>query len=155
MEATQGAQQRSSGDPRRATRWFAGAGIIYAGMLAATWAPQRGRGGINLVPFVSHIRGIVAWVQGKGSPSLFVDFVVNVLLFMPLTVVLARGFHLARGLGAFARPTIVLGCLGSLVIEVGQLFRPSRTTDITDFLLNSLGVILVVRLFARWGRAHR
>ncbi len=39
-----------------------------------------------------------------------------------------------------------------LVIEVGQLFRPSRTTDITDVLLNSLGVILVVRLFARWGR---
>jgi len=155
MRATSDARKGSRGDPRRATRWFAGAGTIYAGMLVATWAPQRGRGGINLVPFVSHIRGIVAWVQGKGSPSLFVDFVVNVLLFMPLTVVLARGFQLARGLGAFARPTIVLGSLGSLVIEVGQFFRPSRMTDITDFLLNSLGVILVVRLFARWSRAHR
>jgi len=86
---------------------------------------------------------------------LFVDLVVNVLLFMPLTVVLARGFQLARGPGAFARPTIVRGCVGSLVIEIGQLFRPSRTTDITDVLLNSLGVIIVVRLFARWGRAHR
>jgi len=45
--------------------------------------------------------------------------------------------------------------VGSLVIEIGQLFRPSRMTDITNVLLNSLGVILVVRLFARWGRAHR
>ena len=155
MRAAQGVQQGSRGDHRRAVRWFAGAGAIYVGMLVATWAPQRGRGGINLVPFVSHIRGIVAWVQGKGAPSLFVDLVVNVLLFMPLTVALARGFQLARGLGAFARPTIVLGYLGSLVIEVGQLFRPSRTTDITDFLLNSLGVILVVRLFARWGRVKK
>ena len=155
MRATQGNREGSRGDPRRAARWFAGAGAIYAGMLAATWAPQRGRGGINLVPFVSHVKGIVAWVQGKGAPWLLVDLVVNVLLFMPLTVVLARGFQLARGLRAFARPTIALGCVGSLVIEVGQLFRPSRTTDITDVLLNSLGVILAVKIFARWGRAHR
>jgi len=103
MRATQSDREGYSGDPRRATRWFAGVGIIYAGMLAATWASQRGRGDVNLVPFVSHIKEIVAWGQGKRSPSLFVDLVVNVLLFMPLTVVRARGFQLARGPGAFAR----------------------------------------------------
>lgn len=77
MRATQGNREGSRGDPRRAARWFAGAGAIYAGMLAATWGPQRGRGDVNLVPFVSHIKEIVAWGQGKRSPSLEVALVVR------------------------------------------------------------------------------
>jgi len=77
MRATQSDREGYSGDPRCATRWFAGARIIYAGMLAATWGPQRGRGDVNLVPFVSHIKEIVAWGQGKRSPSLEVALVVR------------------------------------------------------------------------------
>jgi VanZ family protein len=49
------------------------------------------------------------------------------------------------------RPTLLLGCMGSVLIEVGQLFVPGRTTSITDVLANSAGVIIAVKIMCHRG----
>ena len=57
---------------------------------------------------------------------------------------------------ALVRPTVLLGCVGSMLIEVGQLFVPGRTTSITDVLANSAvcvhcwGTLEVAALIAAW-----
>ena len=138
----------------RARRWFLGAVVVYAATLTATWTPfpGKGRGGINVIPFVEQARGINAWLRGKGSPWALVDLGVNVVLLVPFTVALARGCQVTRGPRRFAGPTALLGCGASVLIEVGQLFIRSRATDVTDLILNSAGVLLTVQFMTRRAR---
>jgi VanZ family protein len=38
--------------------------------------------------------------------------------------------------------------MGSMLIEVGQLFVPGRTTSITDVLANSAGVVIAAKIMS-------
>ncbi len=129
-----------------------GAGAIYLATLVATWSPRRGRGKTNLMLFAPHIASLNGWLHGKGAPWALVDLGVNVVLLVPFTLALARGFQLSRGPRAFARPTALLGCASSLLIELGQLFIPSRVTDVTDLILNIAGVLLTVKFMGSIAR---
>jgi VanZ family protein len=61
---------------------------------------------------------------------------------MPAAFLLAQGFRRTRGARGSVVRTVVIGCAGSVVIEVGQVFIPGRVRDTTDVLLNSLGVAI-------------
>ena len=69
-------------------------------------------------------------------------------------VLLARGFHRARGARGIMVPTAMIGCAGSVVIEVGQVFIPGRVPDATDVVLNSLGVGVSIALVGLWEARH-
>jgi glycopeptide antibiotics resistance protein len=138
----------------RAWCWFLGAGAIYLATLAVTWAPAKGPNTIDLVPFWGQVRAIAAWQPGHLARGAFSELGLNVLLLVPFTLALARAFQLSRGPRGFMRPTVLLGCAGSVLIEVGQLFVPGRTTSITDVLVNSAGVVIAVKLMSH-GNARR
>jgi glycopeptide antibiotics resistance protein len=77
--------------------------------------------------------GVPAWVTPKG-----IEFVTNVLLFIPLSF-----------LGHTFRPHwrwqgwFVAGLTGTVVIELGQaLFLPGRSPAIFDVTANTLGAVL-------------
>src|SRR5918912_2994880 len=104
--------------------WFLAAAVVYLVILAVTWAPAKGPNTIDLVPFRDEIRAVSAWQHGHLARRVFSELALNVLLLVPFALILARAFQLWRGPRRFVRPTVVLGCMGSMVIEVGQLFVP-------------------------------
>ena len=77
------------------------------------------------------------------------EFVTNVLLFVPLSL-----------LGATFRPRwrsvhwVGAGLLGTTVVEAGQwLFLPGRSTQLADLVANTSGALLgylFVLLWSRW-----
>jgi glycopeptide antibiotics resistance protein len=135
----------------RAWRWFLAAGAMYLAILAVTWAPAKGPNTIDLVPFQNEVRAIRAWQPGHLAWRTFSELALNVLLLVPFALLLARAFQLSSGPCGFVRPTLLLGCMGSVLIEVGQLFVPGRTTSITDVLANSAGVIIAVKIMCHGG----
>jgi VanZ family protein len=50
---------------------------------------------------------------------------------------------------------VLLGCAGSVLIELGQLFVPGRTTSITDVLAKSVGVVIAVKLMSHGNAGRR
>lgn len=82
---------------------------------------------------------------------IYVDFLGNVAIFVPLGVGIA-GVMAQRGRRAVLVSTFLLGALVSLSIEVGQLFVPSRSPDIDDIIFNSLGSLLGGVLFLAFRR---
>ena len=138
----------------RAWCWFLGAAAMYLAILAVTWAPDKGPNTIDLVPFRNAVRAISAGQHGHLARRVFSELALNVLLLVPFALLLARAFQLWRGPRRFVLPTVVLGCMGSMLIEVGQLFVPGRTTSITDVLANSAGVVIAVAIMTH-GNARR
>jgi glycopeptide antibiotics resistance protein len=134
----------------RAWWWFLGAAAVYLVILAVTWAPAKGPNTIDLVPFRDEVRAISAWQHGHLARRVFSELALNVLLLVPFALLLARAFQLSRGPRRFVRPTVLLGSMGSMLIEVGQLFVPGRTTSITDVLANSAGVVIAVAIMSHW-----
>ena len=132
----------------RAWWWFLGAAAMYLAVLAVTWAPGKGPNTIDLVPFRDEVRAVSAWQHGHLARRVFSELALNVLLLVPFALLLARAFQLLRGPRRFVRPTVLLGCMGSILIEVGQLFVPGRTTSITDVLANGAGVVIAVKIMS-------
>jgi glycopeptide antibiotics resistance protein len=132
----------------RSWSWFLCAAAMYLAILAVTWAPDKGPNTVDLVPFRNEVRAIGAWQRGHLARRAFSELALNVLLLVPFALLLARAFQLSRGPRRFVRPTVLLGCMGSMLIEVGQLFVPGRTTSITDVLANSAGVVIVVTIMS-------
>jgi glycopeptide antibiotics resistance protein len=120
-----------------------------------TWAPDKGSNTIDLVPFRDEVRAISAWQHGHLARRVFSELALNVLLLVPFTLLLARAFQLSRGSRGFVRLTVLLGCMGSVLIEVGQLFVPGRTTSLTDALANSVGVVIAVKIMSRRNAGRR
>ena len=132
----------------RAWSWFLCAAAMYLAILAVTWAPDKGPNTVDLVPFRNEVRAIGAWQRGHLARRAFSELALNVLLLVPFALLLARAFQLSRRPRRFVRPTVLLGCMGSMLIEVGQLFVPGRTTSITDVLANSAGVVIAVKIMS-------
>jgi glycopeptide antibiotics resistance protein len=122
---------------------------MYLAILAVTWAPVNEPNTVDLVPFRNEVRAIRAWQHGHLAWRAFSELALNVLLLVPFALLLARAFQLSRGPRRFVRPTVLLGCMGTMLIEVGQLFVPGRTTSITDVLANSAGVVIAVKIMSR------
>ena len=77
---------------------------------------------INLVPF---------------NDGLEISAILNIIFFMPFGFLLPTLWEKYRAL----LPTLYTGILFSIIIEIGQLFIPFRTSDINDLIMNSIGTI--------------
>jgi len=80
----------------------------------------------------------------KANSNFWMDFILNLLGFIPLGAVLWALFHEAGGL---IRKQAVffssgLSFLISLGIETAQVWMPSRSSQMTDLVLNTLGALL-------------
>ena len=96
---------------------------------------------INLLPLVSlleydNIRDIIWNVIG------------NTVMFIPSGIVLPIVY---RQLNSFWK-VVAAGAFISLCIEILQLPFPSRTSDIDDLILNTLGVVVGYGVYAAFRR---
>ena len=83
-----------------------------------------------------------------------VDFVANILLFVPLGFLYRLTRPKTHG---FALGVLVLGALLSIAIEVAQLFESARNTSIVDVVTNAFGAWMGALAFdriAHWARLH-
>lgn len=82
------------------------------------------------------------------------DWIVNVLLFVPLGFSLAAWLWKKR-VGKSGQFACVLLCAFSIsaTVEVLQVFLPSRVSASTDIYANSMGGLLGLLCFKRWGQA--
>jgi glycopeptide antibiotics resistance protein len=135
---------------QRAWPWFVGAGAVYAGTLVGTWWPRAGPGEPNLVPFRSHVQDIRRGARTPEAAGALTDLVINVALLMPAALLLAGGFQRLGGQRGCIIPTVVIGGIGSVMIEGGQICIPGRVPDVTDVVLNSLGAGLSSAMVALW-----
>lgn len=120
--------------------WFLGAAAVYGGTVSGTWWPGTGSTALNLIPFRPHVRAIRQGRRTAEAQGAWRDLIINVVLLMPAALLLAQGFRRTRYPAAVLRRTLVLGFVGSVTIEMGQLFIPGRVPDATDVVLNTLGV---------------
>lgn len=76
------------------------------------------------------------------SSGIEISTILNIIFFMPF------GFLLPTLWNKFRKfiPTVFVGFIFSLIIEVGQLFT-IRATDVDDLIMNTLGTILGFILF--------
>jgi VanZ family protein len=110
------------------------------------WSP----GYVQLVPFHTFRN----YLDGYDSLQTMLLYVVgNVLLFVPL------GLFLQLALRRPVALTIALGLLASATVEVLQLQIWSRSSDVDDVMLNTLGAVagavlaaVVLRLPDAWRR---
>lgn len=82
---------------------------------------------LNLIPF---------------STGIHISSILNIIFFVPFGLLLPTLWQRFRKF----LPTVFLGFLFSLIIEVGQLFT-IRATDVDDLIMNTLGTILGFILF--------
>jgi hypothetical protein len=81
------------------------------------------------------------------------DVLVNVLGFVPVGFFLLNYLALARPNKRLAAIVILLGFFLSLTIESLQWFLPTRDSDMTDLISNTLGTAVGVTLY-RCSRVH-
>jgi len=109
--------------------------VVYAAVVAfIVFAPSAE------VPSASVV---MIWraVQALGGPDLItptvVEFVTNVLLFVPLSF-LGSTFRPRWGWGSWT----VVGLATTAIIEVGQaVFLPGRSPQVDDIVANTLGAL--------------
>lgn len=77
---------------------------------------------INLVPF---------------NDGLEISAILNIIFFMPFGFLLPTLWKKYRKL----LPTLCIGILFSIIIEIGQLFIQFRASDINDLIMNSIGAV--------------
>jgi VanZ family protein len=107
--------------------------------------------------FILHPRFLlVPWKEyhpaGRGY---WYDIVVNILGFIPLGACFFIYFSLLRSTRYPGIATIFLGLFTSLVIEVLQVFLPTRSSDMTDVITNTLGATIGVMISRKLYRTDR
>ncbi len=139
--------------------------LVAAWILSMTLVERSQQGSVNLLPFSQKLPALACLLGGCEFPGernaaaafLFVDFLGNIAVFVPLGAALAvatlpprirgkRSFHVRWWLRVTA-----IGGLLSLSIETAQLFLATRATDIDDVILNTLGTLIgasLVRLIS-------
>lgn len=123
------------------------------GIALATLTPRGGAwspGSVHLVPFHT----VRNYLSGYDSAQTIMLYVVgNVVMFLPF------GLFVQLALRRWVALTIVLGVLASVTVEVLQLPIWSRSSDIDDVILNTVGAVVgatlaagVLRLPEAWQR---
>ena len=84
----------------------------------------------------------------KGNSNFFMDFFLNLLGFIPLGMILCALFNETGGM--IRKHAVLLSSgfcfLISLSIETTQVWMPSRSSQMMDLILNTLGAFLGVML---------
>ena len=96
------------------------------------------------------MRDIRRGVRTPEARAAWRDLAINVGLLIPASALLAQGFCRTGRLHNAVVATLALGCLGSLVIEIGQVVIPGRVPDATDVVLNTVGAGISGGLVAWW-----
>ena len=78
------------------------------------------------------------------------DIGINIIGFVPLGACFFIYFSLLKPARYPGTATISLGLFTSLVIEILQVFLPTRSSDMTDVITNTLGTILGVMISRRF-----
>jgi hypothetical protein len=86
---------------------------------------------------------ILPWRNFKFDKTFVIDFIMNLFGFMPFGFFL---YALVQSLtGSFKRHSLALTILGglgySLFIELAQVFMPTRCSQLSDVILNTLGAL--------------
>ena len=118
---------------------------------------DHGASGVNLTIPELYLNVYRTWLQSPVSAyelhwGYIQDILINVGGFVPfgfaLSVFLASTGRV-RNVGAWA---VFGGVIVSLTIEVLQAYLPTRNSDLTDVLTNTLGTCLGAVLYAIWQR---
>jgi glycopeptide antibiotics resistance protein len=135
-----------SGDARR---WITPALVIWALVVAqAAWTPTRFAW--PEPPFWRPERVVPFWAYYiRTDPDALADLINQVSAFIPLGALLA-----ARSWRQSVAGALGIGLGGGFVLELGQIFLPDRTAELTDALTAAAGVGLGVALW-RWGESLR
>lgn len=107
--------------------------LILVGMLSVTGIPN-----IYNLYFITNMN----WVPFKDITTNHVQYVLNIILFVPLGLFMPLLWKRFASL----QKVLSISFLFSLAIELSQLFN-FRTTDIDDLLMNTLGGVLGFYLF--------
>jgi hypothetical protein len=89
------------------------------------------------------------WKEFNWSGSYWRGNLKNIVGFMPLGFCFYAFFMIAWPIRRAVPVTVALGVLVSLVIEVLQIFLPSRDSGTTDLITNTLGTYLGVLCYRR------
>jgi VanZ family protein len=94
------------------------------------------------------------WKAFQQTWNYWKDIANNIVGFVPLGFLAAAYFSLRSPNQWATRRAIVLGLTVSLTIETLQIFLPTRDSDLTDVMTNTLGTCLGV-LLNRWKSAQQ
>jgi len=132
-----------------ARRWITPALLIWGlAVVIAAWNPPRFAWAVR--PFWRLERVVPFWsYYGSRSFADLADLVGEVLVFMPLGALLA-----ARSWRQSFPGAVLFGLALGAVLEIGQIFLPGRTADVTDVISAAAGAGLGLVLW-RWGEWAR
>ena len=85
----------------------------------------------------------------KATWGYWTDVVINIVGFVPLGFCLFAYLSSLRSVRLAAMATIAFGFATSFTIEILQAFLPTRSSDTTDIITNTLGTVIGVALY-RW-----
>jgi VanZ family protein len=94
------------------------------------------------------------WKAFRPTWNYWQDVAINIGGFIPLGLLAGAYLSLTIPARWVAPGTIALGGAISLTIESLQVFLPTRNSDLTDVLTNTLGTCMGVAML-RWNPAHR
>ncbi|MGX9292454.1 VanZ family protein [Bacillus sp. A015] len=125
--------------------------LLYLTVFPNRFSAPRDQVSVNLIPLQSIYQNLHAYHHGY--PNLvFLNLTGNILLFVPLGFFLYQAFRTMRW-----QKAILAGLILSAMIEVLQwMFSQSgmitRSSDIDDILLNTLGTALGCTLYQMYRR---
>jgi VanZ family protein len=96
--------------------------------------------------FILHPRFLLApWKEYHPTvPGYWCDIGINIIGFVPFGFCIFIYFSLFRSVRYAGMVTVFLGLFTSLTIELLQVFLPTRSSDMTDLIANTLGTTIGV-----------
>jgi hypothetical protein len=98
------------------------------------------------------------WRRYHRGLGYWQDNAINLVGFIPFGLCVFASLSQVRGMRHPGAITIILGFLTSLIIEVLQVFLPTRTSDSTDLITDTVGTaigVMVCRGFIGWMRQRK
>ena len=144
-----GASVVGSSGSGSARRWITPALLIWGAVVAlSAWTPPSVAW--PQPPFVRPERFVPFWsYYVRTSVADLADLIGKVLAFVPLGALLA-----ARSSWQSVGRAFLIGVVCGFVLELGQIFLPNRTVEITDVCSAAFGAGLGATLW-RWGESLR
>jgi VanZ family protein len=132
-----------------ARRWINPALVIWGlAVVLAAWNPPSFTWPVPPLWRLERVVPLWSYFRSRRLADL-ADLVGQVLVFVPLGAVLA-----ARSWRQSLPGAVLIGLAVGAVLEIGQVFLPGRTADVTDVLSAAAGAGLGLALW-RWGEWAR